>query len=122
MVIPSCVVLLLEDLSQKKAKCTWGLGSIMIRHDFDKNACNYLILRICQLMSHLIHAIAFICHSCMFYVNLVLRALTTVSLSGLSQVAMLAGKITGGCLALCFRRGCGFSCRLFKTALRIPCR
>ena len=73
-------------------------------------------------MSHLIHAIAFICHSCMFYVNLVLRALTTVSLSGLSQVAMLAGKITGGCLALCFRRGCGFSCRLFKTALRIPCR
>ena len=47
MVIPSCVVLLLEDLSQKKAKCTWGLGSIMIRHDFDNNACNYLILRIC---------------------------------------------------------------------------
>ena len=53
-------------------------------------------------MSHLIHAIAFICHSCMFYVNLVLRTLTTVSLSGLSQVAMLAVKITGGCLALCF--------------------
>ena len=71
---------------------------------------------LCQLMFHLKHANTIICHSCMFYVNLVFRALTTVSLSGLSQVAMLAGKIIGSCLALCFRRSCGFSCRLFRTA------